>query len=117
VQATGSSRGGRNTKIHAITDRYGRPLAFHLTPGEAADCCAAEHLPTNLPKHCIVHADRAYDANRIQDLIEIQGTFPNISPKRNRLCKSSFSRTLYKGRTPSSTCSAGSRTVAVSLPL
>ncbi len=32
-QAIGVSRGGRNTKVHAITDRQGRPSAFLLTPG------------------------------------------------------------------------------------
>lgn len=98
AQAIGSSRGGRNTKIHAITDRYGRPLAFHLTPGQAADCRAAEHLLANLPERCIVHADRAYDTNRVRDLIESQGAVPNIPPKRTRLWKSCFSKTLYKGR-------------------
>ncbi|MET0374766.1 MAG: IS5 family transposase [Rhizorhabdus sp.] len=98
AQAIGSSRGGRNTKVHAITDRYGRPLAFHLTPGQAADCRAAEHLLTGLPERCIVHADRAYDTNCVRDLIENQGAVPNISPKCTRVWKSCFSKTLYKGR-------------------
>jgi len=97
-QAIGSSRGGRNTKVHAITDRYGRPLAFLLTPGQAADCRAAEHLLNTLPQRCIVHADRAYDTNRIRDLIEEQGAVPNIPPKSNRRWKSCFSKSLYKGR-------------------
>ena len=92
------SRGGRNTKVHAITDRQGRPLAFLLTPGQAADCKAAEHLLVGLPSRCIVHADRAYDSNRIRDLIEEQGAVPNIPPKRNRRWKSCFSKSLYKGR-------------------
>jgi transposase len=93
----GSSRGGRNTKVHAITDRYGRPLAFHLTPGQAADCRSAEHLLIDLPERCIVHADRAYDTNRVRDLIENQGAVPNIPPKRTRVWKSCLSKTLYKG--------------------
>ena len=84
--------------MHAITDRYGRPLAFHLTPGQAADCRAAEHLLDHLPERCIVHADRAYDTNRVRNLIEGQGAVPNIPPKRTRLWKSCFSKTLYKGR-------------------
>jgi transposase len=51
-----------------------------------------------LPKRCIVHADRAYDSNRIRDLIEQQGAVPNIPPKSNRRWKNCFSKTLYKGR-------------------
>ena len=47
---------------------------------------------------CIVHADRAYDSNRIRDIIEEQGAVPNIPPKSNRRWKSCFSKTLYKGR-------------------
>ena len=53
---------------------------------------------TTLPPGCLVHADRAYDGNRIRDLIEAQGAVPNIPPKRNRRWKSCFSQTLYKGR-------------------
>ena len=52
----------------------------------------------DLPPRCIVHADRAYDSNRIRDLIEEQGAVPNIPPKSNRRWKSCFSKTLYKGR-------------------
>ena len=84
-------------EVHAITDRQGRPFAFLLTPGQAADCKAAEHLLIGLRPRCLVHADRAYDRNRIRDLIEEQGAVPNIRPKRNRRWKSCFSKTLYKG--------------------
>jgi transposase len=52
----------------------------------------------DLPPRCIVHADRAYDSNRIRDIIEEQGAVPNIPPKSNRRWKSCFSKTLYKGR-------------------
>ena len=97
-QAIGVSRGGRNTKVHAITDGQGRPLSFLLTPGQAADCKAGERLLADLPPRCIVHADRAYDSNRIRDIIEEQGAVPNIPPKSNRRWKSCFSKTLYKGR-------------------
>ena len=74
------------------------PLAFHLTPGQAADCRAAEALLAALPARCIVQADRAYDSNRIRDLIESQRAVPNIPPKANRRWKNCFSRTLYKSR-------------------
>jgi hypothetical protein len=35
-QAVGRSRGGRNTKIHALADAKGRLLAILLTGGEAS---------------------------------------------------------------------------------
>ena len=65
-QAIGASQGGRNTKRHALADRRGRPLAFLLTPGQAADCRAAEALLINLPERCIVLEDRAYDTNPVR---------------------------------------------------
>src|SRR5215203_3315569 len=36
-QALGRSRGGFSTKIHLKVDLDGRPLAFHLTEGQASD--------------------------------------------------------------------------------
>src|SRR5438128_2525008 len=43
-QAVGRSRGGRNTKIHALSDAKGRLIALLLTGGEAHDCPVAERL-------------------------------------------------------------------------
>ena len=43
-QAVGRSRGGRNTKIHALADAKGRLLAILLTGVEAHDCPVAERL-------------------------------------------------------------------------
>ncbi len=43
-QAVGRSRGGRNTKIHALADAKGRLIAILLTGGEAHDCPFAERL-------------------------------------------------------------------------
>src|SRR3982074_3505243 len=43
-QAVGRSRGGRNTKIHALADAKGRLIAILLTGGEAHDCQIAERL-------------------------------------------------------------------------
>lgn len=42
--------------------------------------------------------DKAYDADRLRQLIEAQGAVPNIPPKANRKWKSCFSRALYKQR-------------------
>ena len=86
-QALGISRGGRTTKLHALTDGSGRPRAFLLTPGQAADCRAAESLLSSLPFDCLVMADRAYDTDAIRRQIEDQGAVPNIP-----------SPVLYRGR-------------------
>jgi hypothetical protein len=43
-QVIGRSRGGRTTKIHALTDQLCRPIAFTLTGGQVPDCVAAKIL-------------------------------------------------------------------------
>jgi transposase len=93
-----SAAAGETPRSTPSLPPQGKPLAFRLTPGQAADCRAAEALLNSLPARCIVHADRAYDTNRIRDRIEQQGAVPNIPPKANRRWKSCFSRSLYKGR-------------------
>lgn len=40
-QSLGRSRGGLTTKIHTLADRFGRPLRFLITPGQASDVAAA----------------------------------------------------------------------------
>ena len=97
-QAIGRSRGGRTTKIHALTDRLCRPLAFLLTGGQVADCTAGAHLLERLPACRILHADKGYDSDAIRRQIEASGAAPNIPPKANRRWKPPFSRVLYRGR-------------------
>jgi transposase len=42
--------------------------------------------------------EKAYDADRIRELIQGQGATPNIPPKRNRRWKPCFSKRLYRAR-------------------
>jgi hypothetical protein len=42
TQAIGNTKGGRNTKIHAVVDDQCRPWVLVLTPGNTNDCVMAE---------------------------------------------------------------------------
>lgn len=74
--ALGRSRGGLTTKIHLAADGRCRPLCFHLTPGQAGDAPAFEHVmaalrvprPIGRPRtrHAIVLADRVYSSRSIR---------------------------------------------------
>lgn len=92
------SRGGRNTKLHALCDGNGRPLAFRLTGGHAADAPQAIALLEDVPEGAIVLADKAYDADAIRRFIESRSAVPNIPFKANRRWKGCFSPFLYRGR-------------------
>ena len=97
-QAIGRSRGGRTTKIHALTDGACRPFAFLLTGGQVADCTAGKRLLKQTPRASVVHADKGYDSNAIRRQIEDKGALPNIPPKANRRWKNCFSPFLYRNR-------------------
>ncbi len=84
TQAIGRSRGGRTTKIHALTDNLCRPIAFLLTGGQVADCIAADALLDRMPAAMILHGDKGYDSDAVRRKIEALGAAPNIPPKVNR---------------------------------
>ncbi|WP_229815718.1 transposase, partial [Novosphingobium pokkalii] len=70
-------------KLHCLADAVGRPVAFHLTGGEAADCKAYDDLidlPEQAPDAFL--ADKGYDADAIRaDLAErkIKAVIPGRS--------------------------------------
>ncbi|ESY09249.1 MULTISPECIES: IS5 family transposase [unclassified Mesorhizobium] len=98
TQAIGRSRGGRTTKIYALTDRFCRPIAFLLTGGQVADCTAADTLLDQMPAAVILHGDKGYDSDAVRRKIESKGAAPNVPPKVNRRWKNCFSPYLYRER-------------------
>jgi transposase len=97
-QAIGRSRGGRTTKIHALTDERCRPVAFLLTGGQVPDCVAAQELLDKLPECAVVNGDKGYDSDGVRRTIKARGALANIPPKANRKEKLCFSPFLYRDR-------------------
>jgi transposase len=75
-----------------------RPVAFHLTGGQVADCVAAEALLDVMPPVDLLHGDKGYDSDALRRRIEATGAAPNIPPKSNRCWKPCFSPALYRCR-------------------
>ena len=61
----GRSRGGLTTKIHALVDADGLPIALKLTEGQAHDGRAAWDMLGSLAAGNILLADRAYDCDAL----------------------------------------------------
>lgn len=97
-QAVGRSRGGRNTKIHALADAKGRLIALLLTGGEAHDCPVAERLINRVEPAERMLGDKAYDSSELRDELQERGTKPVIPNRSNRKKPFSFSKRLYKLR-------------------
>src|ERR1700747_2980979 len=95
-QAVGRSRGGRNTKIHALADAKGRLLAILLTGGEAHDCPVAERLIRRVKPPKKMLGDKAYDSAKLRADLDQRGTKPVIPNRCNRKQPFSFSQRLYK---------------------
>ena len=98
-RALGRSRGGFTSKIHCLGDARGRPIAFDLTPGEAADCKTYDtliDLPEQAPDALL--ADKAYDTDAIRDDLKKRGIKPVIPPKSNRKATIRYSKRLYRQR-------------------
>jgi len=55
----GRSRGGLTTKIHAVVDANGLPIALKLTEGQAHDAPPAMELLSAMSRGQILLGDRA----------------------------------------------------------
>src|SRR5260370_12184991 len=83
-QAIGRSKGGLSTKIHALVDALGNPLAFFLTPGQAHDLQGADALLPQMQADTLL-ADKAFDADeRLIEPLLAAGKTPAILSKSNR---------------------------------
>ncbi len=87
-----------STKIHALCDALGNPLAFHLTPGQACDLDGADVLIDEIEANILL-ADKGYDADkRVIDRLDAAEIEPVIPPKSNRKEPRDYDRELYKAR-------------------
>jgi transposase len=94
----GRSRGGLTTKIHALVDANGLPIALKLSEGQAHDGRSADDMLGSIAAGQILLADRAYDSDALRQNLAARGAFANIKPLRNRINLPAFSPFLYRYR-------------------
>jgi transposase len=94
----GRSRGGLTTKIHALVDANGNPIALKLTEGQAHDGRSASDMLEGLGEGQILLADRAYDSDALRDSLAERGAWANVKPMPNRVNIPAFSPYLYRYR-------------------
>jgi transposase len=98
AQAVGRSRGGRTSKIHALADACGRPVAFALTPGNIADITVAPVLLAAVAAPARLLADKAYDADAFRDLLNARSVEPVILSTASRKRPYPLDRRAYRRR-------------------
>jgi transposase len=94
----GRSRGGLTTKIHALVDANGLPVALKLTEGQAHDGRSAEAMLDGLGPGQVLLADRAYDSDQLRRTMKARGAWVNVKPLARRIDKPAFSPFLYRYR-------------------
>ena len=83
-KVVGRTRGGLNTKLHAIVDGLGNPVEFLLSAGNDNDCVHAVELLENVELcRSNVLADRAYGTRSIREYISEHGANYVIPPQSN----------------------------------
>ncbi len=92
----GRSRGGLTTKIHAVVDANGLPIALKLTEGQAHAGKSGEDLLGALPRKCVLLADRGYDSDALRAKIAAQGATVNTRPLDHRTDPPAFNPRTYK---------------------
>ncbi|WP_375272705.1 IS5 family transposase [Sphingomonas sp.] len=94
----GRTKGGMNTKLHAVSDADGRPLSFFMTAGQVSDYTGAASLLDEMPKAQWLLGDRGYDDDWFRDALQAKGTQPCIPGRRSRNEPVRYDKRRYRRR-------------------
>lgn len=99
AQAIGTSRGGRTSKLHGLTDDKGRPRILLISAGNINDVSMARALiDAAAGRFTRLIADRGYDSNAIRDAIVEQGAIPVIPSTASRRAAIPYDTVAYRAR-------------------
>jgi transposase len=86
------------TKIHAVVDADGNPIAIKLSGGQAHDGRSAADMLDSVGPGQILLADRAYDSDALRQNLADRGAWANLKPISSRVTVPAFSPYLYRFR-------------------
>ena len=94
----GRTKGGRNTKLHAVCDSKVRPIQMYPSAGQTRDFTGAARLPVVLLAAKVLLADLGHDADWFRNALIDKGITPCSPSKKNRKLHIEHDATLYKQR-------------------
>jgi transposase len=103
-QAIGLTKGGRNSKIHAIVDEDRSPSVLILTPGNTADCVMAQECVSLIPGIKELLADKNYDTDAFRAFLRKEKIKPVIPGTSNRKKRIRHARKASKRRNVIARC-------------
>jgi transposase len=86
----GRTKGGMNTKLHAVADANGRPISLFMTAGQVSDYTGAAALLDSLPKAQWLLGDR--------EALQAKGITPCIPGRKSRIEPVKYDKRQYKSR-------------------
>jgi transposase len=96
-QGFGKTKGGRNSKLSAVTNSKGKLVNLKLVPGNESDMKSATEVLGEV-EGLVVLADRGYDSNAIRQYVFDNGGFPNIPGRSNRKIQPFYLKEVGKRR-------------------
>jgi len=94
----GRTKGGLNSKLHAVCDGAGRPVIFLLTEGQMSDHKGAALISPMLPDAETLIADKSYESDAFREALAGRGITPCIPPRAKRRLPATYRKTLYRQR-------------------
>ncbi len=80
----GRTRGGLNSRLHAVCDGDGKPVVLRLTAGQVSDYRGADTVLEALPKAAVLIADKGYDSDRLREALAERGVKSCIPGRAKR---------------------------------
>ena len=112
----GRTKGGLNSKLHAVCDGQGRPVVLLLSAGQMSDHKGARLMLDALPAASTLVADPGYDSRMFREALAAKGIEPCIPSSKPERCLTPTTRRSIVSATKSKTCSAASRIGGASPP-
>ncbi|GAB5463330.1 MAG: hypothetical protein HoeaKO_34210 [Hoeflea alexandrii] len=94
----GRTKGGMNTKLHAVCDSQGRPIDLFVTAGQVSDYIGARALLRRLPNVKWLLGDRGYDADWFREALQDKGIRACIPGRKQRKTPVKYDKRRYKRR-------------------
>jgi transposase len=94
----GRTKGGLNSKLHALCDDKGRPIVLCLSEGQLSDHVGAKLIYPAMPNAQVLIGEKGYDSDEFRDALQARKIKACIPPRSNRTAPSSYSKKLYNQR-------------------
>jgi transposase len=94
----GRTKGGLNSKLHAVINDCGKPIIMALTAGQVSDHIGAKLVYPALPRANTAIGDKGYDSDEFRKALAAKGIATCIPPRARRKNPADYCKTLYKQR-------------------